>query len=249
MKLKARILIATGLVAASLTAAAPAYALGTPVLDASALAKIRETIAVGTKQLGAIQQQVAQVQQMRNTIGQVGPGSLGKILSASGLNFDGAQGALRDVGSMTGQMNAVTSQAKNLKISGESMNFANITNLSSGREAASQLFYYNGSEAMTSDTVGKLRERRNAMLRESAINGYGAAASMKGDMVKTQDVATKLTAQVQASADLRGDVQANTATMLAIYSEITKQTAIQAQMLEVQSAQTLAVDSTGKRGS
>lgn len=233
--------------AAAFFAAAPASAQGTPVIDPSAIAKIRETISVGTKQLGAIQQQVQQVTQMRNTLGQIGPGMLGNILKESGLDFAGPEGILRDVSSMASQSKSMISEAGNLSVNGIMPKLpASITNLADGRNAAKSLFFYAGEKALDQTGITQLRERRNAVLRDAAINGYGAATSMKGDMVKSQQIADKLSTQAQSTTDLRGDVQANTATMLAIYGEITKQTAIQAQMLEVQSAQTLSVDSTAQ---
>lgn len=245
MKMHIRFLVGACM-AASALAATPASAT-IPVIDPSAIAKIRETVSVATKQLSSLQQQVSQVTQMRNTIGQVGPGMLGNILQQAGLDFSSAQGMLRDVTSLTSQIQSIPNQAKSLKLDGESMNFGNITNLASGREAASQLFFYNGSKPMSSELVTQLRQRRNVILRDSAISSYGAATSMKGDLAKSQQIADNLSSQAKNAADLRGDVQANTATMLAIYGEITKQTAIQAQLLEMQSAQTLAVDATGKR--
>lgn len=235
-------------VAAVLMSAVPAHAAGTPVIDPTAIARIRETVSVATKQLSSLQQQVSQVQQMRNTIGQIGPGSLGNILSKAGLDFSAETGAFRDIGSLSSQVKSISSQASRLSIGKEGgLKIPEITNLVSGREAAAQLFFYNGSDAMSQTTISELRERRGTMVRESALSGYGAAATMKADLVKTQEVAKNLSAQAKDSADLRGDVQANTATMLAMYGELAKQTAIQAQLLEIESASTLAADSVGRR--
>jgi type IV secretion system protein VirB5 len=243
---KLRILAGTAISAAML-AATPAHAGGVPVIDPAAIARIRETVSVATKQLAAVQQQVQQVQQMRNTIGQIGPGSLGKMLQGAGIDFTNPTGAFKDIGSLAGQVQSMSSQAANLKIGSEgSLSFAPIKDLATGREAAAKLFYYNGGD-LSQQTIGELRQRRGTMVRESALSGYGAAASMKADLTKSQEVAAGLSAQAKDATDLRGDVQANTATMLAMYSELAKQTAIQAQMLEIESAQTLAADSVGRR--
>lgn len=239
--------IATAALLATTFFSAPASA-NIPVIDPTAIARLRETVSVATKQLGALQQQVQQVQQMRNTIGQVGPGMLGNILQQSGLDFSGEKGILNSITSLKSQADTTLGQVKSMKMSGESMNFGSITNLNGGREAASQIFFYNGKESMSPQLVSQLRTRRQAVVRDSAVTSYGTAAAMKGDMIKTQQVADGLSAQAKATTDLRGDVQVNTAAMLAIYGEVSKQTAIQAQMLELQSAQTLSVDSTGKRG-
>lgn len=249
MTRKIRVALAAAL-ASTLLTAAPANAAGVPVIDPAAIARIREQISVATKQLAAAKQHVEQVQQMRNTIGQVGPGTLGKILQQSGLDFTNPTGALKDIGSLSSQVTSLSSQVSRLpKISGEgSINVSQITDLATGREAAAKLFFYNGNAEMSQTTVSELRQRRGAMVRESALSGYGAAASMKADLVGTQKIAQGLQTQAKDAADLRGDVQANTATMLAIYGELAKQTALQAQLLEIESASTLASDSTGRRG-
>jgi hypothetical protein len=244
--MKIRALVTAALLATTVVSA-PASA-NIPVIDPTAIARLRETVSVATKQLGALQQQVQAAQQMRNTIGQVGPGMLGNILQQSGLDFSGERGVLNSITSLKSQADDTMSQVKGLKMSGERMSFGNITNLSSGREAASQIFFYNGSDAMTPQLVTQLRTRRQAVVRDAAVTSYGTASAMKGDMIKTQQIADGLSTQAKASTDLRGDVQANTAAMLAVYGEVSKQTAIAAQMLELQSAQTLSVDSTGKRG-
>ncbi len=246
MKKIARLLSGIAL-SSTMLSAVPAHAGGVPVIDPTAIARIRETVSVATKQLGAVQQQVQQVTQMRNTIGQVGPGMLNNMLQKSGLDFSAAQGVLKDVSSMSSQVTNLSSTAKSLALSGESMNFGSIKDLTSGREAAAQLFFYNGSNPMDQKTIGLLRERRNALVRDSAIGGYGAAVAMKGDMAKTTQIADNLSAQAKDATDLRGDVQANTATMLALLGEVSKQTALQAQMLEMQSAQALSGDSIGQR--
>lgn len=245
---KIRILAGTA-VAAVLLSAAPAQAIGYPVIDGSAIMRMREQIATLTKQLSAIQQQTQQVTQMRNTIGQIGPGMLGKILKDSGIDFANPTGAFKDIGSMASQVDSVTSQASKLKIGKETgAAVGKITDLASGREAAAKLFFYNGDDAMNSDTINQLRSRRGVMVRESALSGYGAASSMKADLVATQKVAAGLSTQAKDSPDLRGDVQVNTSVMLAMYGEMAKQTALMAQGLEINSAQTLAQDSVGRRG-
>lgn len=249
--MKANLRLVVGLAAACAALPSPAFAGGVPVIDPTAIARIRETVSVATKTLGAVQQQVQQVTQMRNTIGQIGQGRVGDMLSQAGISFsdlNGIKGALSDVKSIGSQVGNMTDQMKQLKLPGESMSFGNITSLASGREAAAQLFFFNGSGEMTQDTVAKLRERRNILVRDAAINGFGAATAMKGDMTRTQEIGDKLAVQAKSASDLRADVQANTATLLAIYGEISKQTALQAQMLEIQASQTLSVDATGKRG-
>src|SRR3546814_11075306 len=67
--------------------------------------------------------------------------------------------------------------AKKLQIPGEgAINIPNISSssdpIAAGREAAGQLFFYNGGESMTQAAVRSLRERRNIVLRDTAVTAY-----------------------------------------------------------------------------
>lgn len=238
----------TAAIAASMTfGSIPAHA-AIPVIDPTAIARIREVVATAGQQLAQVRQQVQQVTQMRNTIGQVGKGQLSSILSQTGINFSGEAGVLRDVQSLGQSTASIGEAVKNMKITGEgSLAIPAINSLDAGREAASKIFYYSGSEEMSVDTVKQLRDRRNIALREAAVTSFGAATSFKSDLTDTQQIADKLSAQAAESVDLRTDVQVNTATLLAMYAELQKQTAIQAQLLELDASRTLATDATGKR--
>lgn len=247
MFFKKRYIALSVLAASTVLTATPAYA-AVPVIDPTAIARIREVVATASKQLAQVQQQVSQVTQMRNTIGQIGKGQISNILEKTGIDFVGAQGVLRDVQTLGNSSANIGSLVQNLKIEGEAaLNIPKINSLSAGRDAASKIFFYGGEAAMTVGTVQKLRERRNLALRETAVTSFGAAASFKSDLQETQQVADKLSQQATESTDLRTDVQVNTATLLAMYAELQKQTAIQAQMLELDSSRTLASDSTAKR--
>ncbi|AXK43781.1 type IV secretion system protein [Erythrobacter aureus] len=244
---KARALFAAAAAATVMTMPAPASA-GIPVIDPTAIARIREVVSTASQQLAQIRQQVQQVNQMRNTIGQVGKGQLDSIMQQSGIDMAGAKGILRDVQTLGSTSANLGNAVKGLKIDGEgSLNIPTIDSLGAGRDAASKIFFYGGSESMNMQTVRQLRDRRNIALRETAITGFGAAASFKSDLAETQQIADKLSAQASESTDLRTDVQVNTATLLAMYAEMQKQTAIQAQLLELDASRTLAGDATAKR--
>jgi len=244
---KARSLFAIALISSSALISAPAAA-NIPVIDPTAIARIREAVATASKQLAQAQQQVQQVTQMRNTIGQIGKGQLDSIMKSSGVDLSGAQGVLKDVQTLGTTSSNIGNSVKNLGIEGEgALNIPKIDSLTAGRDAASKIFYYGGAAEMTVATVKKLRERRNIALRETAVTSFGAATSFKSDLTQTQQIADKLGAQASDSSDLRTDVQVNTATLLAMYAELQKQTAIQAQLLELDSSRTLASDATAKR--
>lgn len=247
MFMKHRALFGLAMLTTASTIASPANA-AIPVIDPTAIARIREVVSTASQQLAQVRQQVQQVTQMRNTIGQVGRGQLGSILQQSGLQLSGVDGVLRDVQTL-GTSSANLGQAmQNLTIEGENgLNIPTINSISAGRDAAAKIFYYGGEGSMTVGTVRKLRERRNIALRETAVTSFGAATSFKSDLQQTQQMADRLSARAADSTDLRTDVQVNTATLLAMYAELQKQTAIQAQLLELDSSRTLAADSTAKR--
>lgn len=243
---QSRAILTAALIATTALAATPAAAQ-IPVIDPTAIARIREVVSTGAQQLTQIRQQVQQVTQMRNTIGQLGQGQLSSILSSSGINLSGPESLLRDVNTLGSSVGNMQNVASNFSISGENLRLPQIQTIQDGREAASQLFFYGGNSTMSMTEVQQLRERRNAVLRETAITAHGAATAIKSDLTQTQQIADRLSAQAAAATDLRTDVQANTATMLAIYTEVQKQTALQAQLLELTAAQTLSTDATGRR--
>ena len=247
MKTIRKIALATAISASALVAM-PASA-NVPVIDPTSIARIREVVTKAQEQIAVAQQGVEQAKQMRNTIGQIGPGTLNTLLENSGLNFQNPTGAFKDIGSVAAQVDSIGQQASQFTIPGEgSISVGKIDSLSTGREAAAKLFYYNSSEPLTQSVVSDLRQRRNTMLRESATTGYGLAQTTKSDLLNTQQVADKLSQQAAGAVDLRGDVQAGTAVLLAMYSEMAKQTAVQAQLLDLESSRTLAADATGRRG-
>lgn len=234
--------------AAMLAGAAPANA-GVPVIDPTAIARIREEIAVATQTLATVKQQVQQVQGLQNSIGQMGASVLSDQLAKAGVNFNdlnGATSVLRDVVALAADAKQMQNTLQNYKIDGESIALQVVSDLVSGRANAKKIFFYNGGNDMNQNSINGLRKRRSAAVRESAINGYALATAMKGNMEQTQKSADAISEQAKKATDLRGDVQANTAALLAIYAETTKQTALMAQALEVDASSSLASDPTGK---
>lgn len=234
--------------AAMLTTAIPAHA-EIPVIDPTAIARIREEIAVATQTLNTVRQQVQQVQSLQNSIGQIGASVLGDQLAKAGINFNDLNGAasiLRDVTALAADTKMMSNVLQNYKIDGEAIALQAVSDLASGRTNARKIFFYNGSNDMSQNTINGLRKRRSAAVRESAINGYALATSMKGNLTETQKTADAIADQAKKATDLRSDVQANTAALLAIYAETTKQTALMAQSLEVETANSLSSDPTGK---
>lgn len=252
MLTKTRALVTAALIA-STAFSAPAHAAGVPVIDPTAIARIREAVTTASQQLAKAQEQLGQMREMNSTIGKAGQGQIGTILKSSGLDFSGEKGVLNSIRTLSTQANNLSGMASKLKIPGEgAINIPNISGssdpIAAGREAAGQLFFYNGSETMTQEAVSSLRERRNIVLRETAVTAYGAATALRADLDATRKIAEGLQEQAKTSADLRTDVQVSTAALLAMYAELQKQTSLTAQMLELESSRVLAADATGRRG-
>lgn len=231
------------------------------VLDPKVLVQAKAQVDQAMKLKQAAEKTVGQVTKISDGIGKVGAGSLTSLLQQSGFNFqsvNGVRGILSNVEDMGSQATTALNSAKAMPIGKESFSFVTSgpksqqypngapLDLGQARNAAKQIFFYNGSDALDQQKVSQLRARRSAMLRESAVTGYATSTAMKSDLGTSGAAANKLMAQVKDSSDLRGDVQANTAAMLAVFGEMTKQTALQTQMLEIAAAQTLAADQTGK---
>src|SRR3546814_4286648 len=88
MLTKTRALITAALIA-STAISAPANAAAVPVIDPSAIARIREVVTTASQQLAKAQEQLGQMREMNSTIGKAGQGQIGTILKSSGLDFAG----------------------------------------------------------------------------------------------------------------------------------------------------------------
>src|SRR3546814_1776117 len=87
MLTKTRALITAALIA-STAISAPANAAAVPVIDPSAIARIREVVTTASQQLAKAQEQLGQMREMNSTIGKAGQGQIGTILKSSGLDLD-----------------------------------------------------------------------------------------------------------------------------------------------------------------
>ncbi|QAY80216.1 hypothetical protein [Sphingosinicella sp. BN140058] len=249
MIIKTRALVIGALLVSSTLAGAPATAQ-IPTIDPSLIAKAGEQLATAGKALATAQQQLNTAKETASSIGQVGQGNFNNILSDAGINLSGPQNVLQNVQSIANTAQQVPNFAAKLpKIPGErAITLKAIQTVNDGREAASQMFYSNGGK-MTQEAVTSLRDRRNTVLRETAVNAYGAASAIKGKLTEASSTSDALAKRVGATVNMREDIAAGNAIMLNVYLELQKQTAMSAQLLELEAARTLAADSTGLRTS
>src|SRR3546814_1765968 len=104
MLTKTRALITAALIA-STAISAPANAAAVPVIDPSAIARIREVVTTASQQLAKAQEQLGQMREMNSTIGKAGQGQIGTILKSSGLDFAGEKGVLNSIRTLSSQAN------------------------------------------------------------------------------------------------------------------------------------------------
>src|SRR3546814_4864057 len=109
MLTKTRALITAALIA-STASSAPANAAAVPVIDPSAIARIREVVTTASQQLAKAQEQLGQMREMNSTIGKAGQGQIGTILKSSGLDFAGEKGVLNSIRTLSSQANNLRSE-------------------------------------------------------------------------------------------------------------------------------------------
>lgn len=230
-----------GLAAAAFTTlAAPAVAQ-IAVIDPSAIARLREGLQTARQIEQQARANLQSVNQVRSTLGNVGRGNLGAILGTSGLNFTGPQGVLNELVTLSQTPRQLGSLLTHLP-NGTATRF-NFDSFAGSRQAATQMFFSSAPpQALTDRDVQAVRRSRVALAREAGLNGYGLAIATKADLTRTQATADQLATQARNSTDMRSDIQVNTAALLALYTETAKQTAIQAQLLELEAARHLAGD-------
>src|SRR3546814_19261315 len=115
MLTKTRALITAALIA-STAISAPANAAAVPVIDPSAIARIREVVTTASQQLAKAQEQLGQMREMNSTIGKAGQGQIGTILKNSGLDFADAKGVVNSIRTPSRQAHNPGSMATKLQI-------------------------------------------------------------------------------------------------------------------------------------
>lgn len=238
--------IAVAMTAILTISSVPAMAQGVPVVDPGAITQTVKVVQNGVQQVQEMKRQVEQMTSMAKTIGQTGPLEIAKdLLAQSGLNFDGENSQIAPYrAAMPGLLDALPSAdiGKSIGIPTDLAQKAK-TNLTSGREFALQAFYKPGNAK--TEEIQQRQGIREAAMRDSVTAGYAMAVYTKNDLGKTEDRMKTLSEGVSKAADLRADVQSNSAIALAQLQQLTIQNTLLAQILEVQSTAAMASTATG----
>lgn len=231
------------LLAVALTSAlASPAAAGVPVVDPANIAQTIKVVQGQIQQLRAIQQQVEQATGLANTIGSMGPGQALNILQGAALNYAGETSQLSPyMDTLPGILDALPNSNAGgiLGISTSDVQNAKI-NIESGRRFAIDAFYKGGNASM--DQVAARAGVRRAAQRDSATAGYALAVFTKNNLGNLETRMNGLSDSVANSADLRSDVQANSAIALANLEQVTVTNQLLSQLLEVTAANTIAND-------
>lgn len=225
------ILAATGLAGL----AAPAHAGGIPVIDPSNIAQTVKVVQNGVQQVQQMKAQVEQLSQLKNTIGAIGEGEIGNILQRSGLdlnvNKDSLFGQFNQTlpGILDGLPNSEIGKA--LGVDASSAQNAR-TSIDAGRRFALTTFFQGSNASL--DEVTRRNGVRQAAMRDSATAGFATAVVTKARLGEVETTIKALNDQMSKSADLRTDVQNNSAVSMATLQQIVIQNQLLAQLLEVQ---------------
>jgi len=244
---KLKIALAVACATGALAFAAPASAQGVPVVDPGNIAQTVKVVQNGIQQVQQMKAQVEQMTSMAKTIGQNGPLAIATdALKKAGLDFlnsetsplrqyRAAMPGLLDAlptstaGSGLGLTTALAQQAK--------------TSIQAGRQFALQAFYKAGTAS--ADEVAARKGVREAAMRDSVTAGYAMAVVTKNDLGQTETQMKALSEGIGKATDLRGDVQGNSAIALAQLQQLTVQSQLLSQLLEVQSTTAMSGD-TGR---
>ena len=229
----------------------PAAAAGVPVIDAGAVAEAAKTLQQTTEQVKQLNQMLGEVQQIVQSVGKAGLPTLAfqAALTDSGLSrfappVQELASSLKttadavDAVSKDGQALGRTFQADVQKISGDMNAKPDFSSFSSARQwVKSELTVARDADQTA---IVATRRARNLLAGEAAANAYAMALSARSQVPAESDRAANLASQAAAAKDVRGDLQANTAVMLAMQDEMARIQALMAAVLEVESASRLA---------
>jgi hypothetical protein len=235
----------------------PAAAQGVPVIDAAAIAEAADNVKAAAQQVEQLNAMLTQVQGIVKTIGQQGVPTLlfDEALSQSGISQFGPPvndllASVQSTASAVQSTLAAGQQAANSfqsvlaeadKLKGQLGGVTAKPDFSSF--ASAQAWVRNEltvAQNANVTTVSLTRKARNMLAGEAAANAYAMALNARQQVSQMADRTAQLAAKATAANDLRGDLAANTAVMLAMHDEMAQVQALMAAVLEVQSASRLA---------
>jgi hypothetical protein len=220
-----------------------AAAQGYPVIDEASVAKAIDNLNAATEQVKQLNAMLGQVQSMVQTLGKQGLPTLlfQEALSQSGISqfappvkdlLDSTSQSVGSIKSVLADIDKLKGQVGALGTKPDFSNFSTASNwvrseLTTARDA-------------NLTTVNLTRKARGMLAGEAAANAYAMALNARSQLPAAADRAQQLAQRAGSANDLRGDMAANTAVLLAMHDEIAQLQALMAAVLEVQSALRLA---------
>jgi hypothetical protein len=230
--------------------AGPALAQGFPVIDQAAVAEATDSLKAAAQQVQQLNGLLTQMQGIVQTVGKEGMPTLlfQEALSQSGISqfappvadlLESAQATMAAGQSVVGSFQSVLAQADQLKghvsALGKKPDFSSFT---SAQKWVKQELTVAANANATS--IALTRKARSLLAGEAAANAYALALSARQQLSTMSARSRQLAGQASGATDLRGDMEANTAVMLAMHDEMAQIQALMAAVLEVQSAAHLA---------
>jgi len=236
-----------------------AGAAGVPVVDSGSVAEAAKNLQQMTEQVKQLNQMLGEVQQVVQAVGKAGLPSLPfqAALTESGLSrfAPPVQELASSLKTTAAAVSAVSKESQTVdtslpvgaqKISGDINAKPDFSSFTSAQQwVKSELTVARDADQTA---IAATRRARNLLAGEAAANAYAMALSARSQVSAESDRAANLASQASAAKDVRGDLQANTAVMLAMQDEMAKIQALMAAVLEVESASRLA-DSDPATGS
>ena len=237
-----------------LAVAPPVMAQGYPVVDSAAIAEAADTLKAAREQVKQMTAILKQVQSVLDAVGKEGLPTVvfQETLSQSGLSqFSSSatsliEAAATGAGSGTNGASATAAAGSAFSqilgkinaLKGQATAKPDFSNFPSALNwVNSELTVSAGASVTATDLA---RQARSALAGESAANGYALALAARTAVADAAGRVQALAKQATDSTNLRDDMAANTAVMLALHDELTQVQALMAAVLEVQASARLA---------
>lgn len=220
------------LIAAAAAVAVPGVAGAVPVTDSGVIAQTSKIAGFASDQLATLDNIRSEVREMQDAIGAAGiRDGLASAPQFKDYSNGGEIGqALRDF-------------APNTKaVTGSDGAPGAFESLGGARDYVSQTFFSSGG--VSTRERNDYAELRLRALRDAVFNGYALALVTRQQLSKSADRATALQDMVSGATDLRGDLQANSAILLAQHQQMSQMVALLAATLELEATQAIGADGT-----
>lgn len=234
-----------------------AWAQGYPVIDQAAITQAIDNVNAAGQQIQQLDAMLTQVKSVVQTVGKEGLPTLlfqtalnqsgisqfgppvADLLATVDVTWGAGQTAVASGQQTTNTFKDVLSQIDALKkqagVQSAPPDFSSFS--STQTWVKNELTVAKGANLTT---INLTRKARAMLAGEAAANAYAMALNARQQIATMAGRAQQLAQQAASANDLRGDLAANTAVMLAMHDEMAQVQALMAGLLEVQSSAHLA---------